>query len=769
MERESILSYRNGMFLLLIGLILISSAYSYNWEILTVPSPVANGTFQDIVALSDTDIWTVGFFRDPGSTGKAGDVSFAMHFDGTNWQIFSLPQYGYSNDNLYSVTATSTNDVWAVGSFDDNLRRRFPLLLHWDGSNWSRVDLGNAAGNLYSIEAITGTDIWAVGEGSGPGAPGANITNLVIHYDGSGWQGVEIPSPGNRTNRLTDVNGSSSNDVWLVGYYRNSTGLYTSIIFHWDGNSWSVANNPNPPYQNFLYATISLSPDNMFAIGRNDAQAVIQHWDGSNWSLINIPGGSKFDMDYADANHIWATGYDIVSWDGSSMQQEYLTGVTNFNLRGVDVVNANSVWAAGGSNEYPYLVVHRTAGGPPPNIPPVAVASADVTYGHSPLTVNFSSAGSHDPDGSIVSYFWDFDDGTTSTDPIPTHTFSHNHSYLVRYYVKLTVTDDQGATDDAYVFVDVDYPAPPPTNQNPVAVATASVSSGPAPLTVNFSSAGSYDPDGTIVEYHWNFGDGNVSLNPNPTHTYSQAGSYPVVLTVKDDDGAYGSDLLQIEVTAPSTNPTVHVASQDVYREKVSSRRWRAKDLVLIEDENGNPVSGATVYASYSGPTSGQTHATTKSSGLATLKTKTYRGKNPPAEEWCFTVTDVAITGYDYDPSQNVVTTQCESGMFTESFGVENNLDTEAENGVKIFPNPFNPATTIQISLNTDEKVTIRLYDVTGRLVNSIANDHLYSAGTYSFRWDGKDTNGTSLPSGLYFLQVKIGSKLQIHKLHLIK
>lgn len=352
--------YKNSSFLFVVIILLITpTIQSQSWEIFQAPEPGNNGTIQDIVALSDEDIWVVGFFHDPLVTNHL-DYTYAMHYNGSEWEIHTLPQFGYANDNLYSVTATSANDVWAVGSYDDNLRRRFPLLLHWDGSTWSKVDLGNAAGQLFSIEVIGENDIWAVGEGVGPGAPDPNVTNLVIHYNGTDWEGVDIPSPGGRTNRLTDVNGSSSNDVWLVGYYRNSGSLFTSVIFHWDGNTWTLEDNPNPPFQNFLYATISTRPDNMYAIGRNDAQSLVQHWNGTGWEIFNLPGISKFDMDYADENHIWGTGYDIVMWNGQEWVAETLPGVTNMNLRGVDVVHSGSVWAAGGSDEIPYLVAHRT-------------------------------------------------------------------------------------------------------------------------------------------------------------------------------------------------------------------------------------------------------------------------------------------------------------------------------------------------------------------------------------------------------------------------
>jgi glucose/arabinose dehydrogenase len=66
---------------------------------------------------------------------------------------------------------------------------------------------------------------------------------------------------------------------------------------------------------------------------------------------------------------------------------------------------------------------------------PVAAASADVTKGVAPLTVQFSSVGSHDPDGDAVAFEWNFGDGTTSNEPNPTKTYQATGVYTARLTV----------------------------------------------------------------------------------------------------------------------------------------------------------------------------------------------------------------------------------------------------------------------------------------------------------------------------------------------
>jgi PKD repeat protein len=65
---------------------------------------------------------------------------------------------------------------------------------------------------------------------------------------------------------------------------------------------------------------------------------------------------------------------------------------------------------------------------------------------------------------------------------------------------------------------------------------------------VNFSATGSNDPDGTIVSYAWDFGDGNTASGENVSNTYLQRGVYIAVLTVTDDQGLTSTAQIEIRV-----------------------------------------------------------------------------------------------------------------------------------------------------------------------------------------------------------------------------
>ncbi|MFH1656973.1 MAG: S8 family serine peptidase [bacterium] len=173
------------------------------------------------------------------------------------------------------------------------------------------------------------------------------------------------------------------------------------------------------------------------------------------------------------------------------------------------------------------------------NQAPVAVAGPDQTAndvnGDNIENIVLDGTFSYDPDGNIISYEWKEGAVVLSTSPFFNYDFS-----VGTHTVVLTVTDNGNIADVDEVVVTVN------PNQAPIAVAgpdqTAFVGE-----TVLFNGAGSYDPDGTIVSYNWDFGDSSAGSGTNPSHIYTAPGIYNVTLTVTDNGGA--SNLNQMTVT----------------------------------------------------------------------------------------------------------------------------------------------------------------------------------------------------------------------------
>ncbi len=154
-------------------------------------------------------------------------------------------------------------------------------------------------------------------------------------------------------------------------------------------------------------------------------------------------------------------------------------------------------------------------------------------------------------DGELSSYSWEFGDGSTAEGEIVSHTYAASGTYTVR----LTVSDINGQTGEDTATVVI--------NQPPSAV----ISTGDMTLTlgesVTLGSDGTQDPDGTVVSYSWNTGDGSSAEGASITHTYAAEGVYTAVLTVTDDQGTTDSDSVTLTVTAPPNSPPEADAGSD--------------------------------------------------------------------------------------------------------------------------------------------------------------------------------------------------------------
>jgi glucose/arabinose dehydrogenase len=128
-------------------------------------------------------------------------------------------------------------------------------------------------------------------------------------------------------------------------------------------------------------------------------------------------------------------------------------------------------------------------------------------------------------------------------------------------------------------------------NAPPIVVASADPVVGPAPLTVAFSSAGSSDPEGASLTYAWDFGDGQASTEPNPSHVYPVNGAYTARLTVSDGQQQTLSTPLTIRV---GRAPVVTLASP------TNGATFRAGDIIQVAGTAQDPDEGSLPPASLS-------------------------------------------------------------------------------------------------------------------------------------------------------------------------
>ncbi len=196
---------------------------------------------------------------------------------------------------------------------------------------------------------------------------------------------------------------------------------------------------------------------------------------------------------------------------------------------------------------------------------PVAAFSASPTSGKAPLNVSFTDNST----GAPTSWKWNFGDGTNSTLQNPKHTYSKAGNYTVR----LTAINDAGSntkTKSSYIKVAT----------KPVANFTSDVTSGYAPLNVAFTDKSK----GTPTSWSWNFGDGTNSTIQNPTHTYSKAGNYTVVLTASNSAGSSKTTKPSYIKVKPATRPVANFTSN------VTSG-YAPLDVSFTDKSSGSPTS----------------------------------------------------------------------------------------------------------------------------------------------------------------------------------
>lgn len=197
----------------------------------------------------------------------------------------------------------------------------------------------------------------------------------------------------------------------------------------------------------------------------------------------------------------------------------------------------------GGNNQDIYVLGFFQGGGASQNKKPIANAGGDY-YGEVNEPVCLDASKSYDPDGTIVSYTWDFGDGTSGSGKKVSHTYAAPGDYTVT----LTVRDDDGAVDTDTAVVHIHETA---VNQKPVPVITMKSHAHVGEL-VEFNASKSYDPDGSIISYVWRFGDGKADYGKTVYHSYSTSGVYRVELVVVDDDGFSNSTIKNITIYSSS-------------------------------------------------------------------------------------------------------------------------------------------------------------------------------------------------------------------------
>ncbi len=522
----------------------ITTAGSYN-----------DGAWHHVVGTLDGSGMT--FWVDGVKAGQRSDTTSAQSYSGY-WRVGGDSQSGWPNSGSSNFFNGTISDVAVY----DRALTRGEVSDHWTASG--RPAAGATAPQdaygqaVYSLEP---TLYWRLGESSGSVAKDSGPDASDGSYSG--------PVTKSQTGALTGVTDTAVRfqptknifGTWNGGLvasqrsYANPTVYSVETWFKTDTTTGgkligfgSSRTGTSSNYDRHVY----MSADGKVKFGAYDGAQQVLSTTGS----------------YRD--NAW---HHVVATQSSEGMRLYLDGeLVGSNDKAVPE-NTTGYWRLGGDNGwegdtywkgyldeaavYPVALTpaqvkqhFQLGSGTTPNVPPQAVVTAQADG----LTVSVDGSGSSDPDGTLTGYAWDFGDGATGTGATATHTYDAPGTYTIT----LDVTDDRGATATATTSVKVLAP-----NVKPQAAFTASATD----LTVAVDGSSSSDPDGTIASYAWSFGDDATAEGATASHTYAQAGTYTVTLTVTDDRGGTSSVSHDVVATAPAED----VVARDTFDRAVTS------------------------------------------------------------------------------------------------------------------------------------------------------------------------------------------------------
>lgn len=379
-----------------------SAAIAGGWKVVATPNLGAGSALNAVIPLSAADAWAVGdgvidhwngsewravrgVHMPAGASWQLEGIAavprtsprqliavgrrkyleqpLVERWSGSAWAHMPAPEY-----ELDAVAAVSRDDIWGIGPNS--------VIEHWNGSRWTVVHYDyNECEVLASISAVSAGAVYVAGLWSGsrecndgqstPACP------LVERWSGWVWEDMSPPcSDVDVWGLLNGVVAVSGHDVWAVGHAEGADyGDAGSLIWHWDGQSWTSPNAPSPDPTADLVAVAASSPSSIWAAGgyyiaaphRLPAwRSFVEHWNGSSWqirpsrhpnqsdslaSIAAIPGTSR----------LWAVGqfaeeYSPNAW--RTFATPVVPQLDNTLTAAAGVPGSGDLWAVGGAEAH---------------------------------------------------------------------------------------------------------------------------------------------------------------------------------------------------------------------------------------------------------------------------------------------------------------------------------------------------------------------------------------------------------------------------------
>jgi PKD repeat protein len=550
--------------------------------------PVANFTYEPSTPTTQNIIYFNSTSYDPDGS----IINWTWDFGSGDFAYEEFVTYQYEEDGTYAVTVIVTDDNGAVNIFLDDVDvSNVPPNANFTYSppNPTTLDVIQFTDLSTDVDGTVVSWLWDFGDGNT-----STLQNPTHQYSDDDTYNVKL--------NITDDDGATdvsegyiyvgavppnanftytpsvSTPLEIIQFTDTSIDLDGTIVsWYWefgDGNT-SPEQNPSYSYSNWGMYTINLTvtddDDLTDKISRgvhvNGLPIASFYFDPTS-PYVNEPiSFSDQSIDPYGPIIIWFWDFG----DGNTSTQQNPTH--QYVEDGVYLVTLNVTDEYGATNQTSQLITVL-------NVKPTPMFTYSPEFPTDLEDVIFTDM-SIDPDGYIVSWYWNFGDGNTSSDQNPIHQYADDGIYTIT----LNVTDDDGATNETIGQVTIKN-VPPTADFNYVPL-LSSINE-----IIQFTDT-STDLDGTIVSWYWTFGDGNTSILKNPQHSFSSCETYVVTLNVTDDDGDTDEASLQIItkiVFEIETNPGINEIDLKNEADTTIVINVTSPTNITVESYSGNPT-----------------------------------------------------------------------------------------------------------------------------------------------------------------------------------
>lgn len=275
----------------------------------------ANDTLHAVAAIASDDVWAAGMRYGNAGGLSVGSWIHVLHWDGTHWQEVSPPappggvSINFSGTRVLDIVAFGPDDVWFGGQWGETNSMGSvtwrPLAMHWDGSSLTVHDTPtlHQVGPYVLMRQMVGIapdDIWGFAER----ITGSTDSPAALHWDGSTWSGVLLPSTGTNVD-IDDITATGPDDVWIFAHEPWTTNAFA---YHWDGSGFTIVSGLPE-----IESATAVGPGEMY-LGRGE----VLHFDGTSAApvaglapLASQNGATVLGMDSHDSCLNWAVGRKV--------------------------------------------------------------------------------------------------------------------------------------------------------------------------------------------------------------------------------------------------------------------------------------------------------------------------------------------------------------------------------------------------------------------------------------------------------------------------